>query len=180
LSGYPDRIVALFSKRTFIDHQEVVVRFRKHSIHVLGDLIQNGSITPRRVRHEMLILLIVRIWDHLGHALHVAFFGLHQPQQVLLGLLDHIAGSRDETISESRMKANHSLGEVPQIPFGPHGRPGRRRRLRGAPEAMSWVRDAEGLHPFIRYGNCGFMSRKKRDPDFSFRWRAPSCAVREM
>jgi hypothetical protein len=100
LPGNAYRFLAFRGNGTFVDNQETAFTISKRTVGIAGHLIQYSAVTPRRVRYEMLIGLIIAISHDFSHALHVPFFRLYQSKQIILRLLNNIPRSCHEEIME--------------------------------------------------------------------------------
>jgi hypothetical protein len=160
LSSHPNGLVAFFGNRAFIDNQETVLGLSKSRIHIVGNLIQNGSVAPRRLRNEVLIGLVVDIRHHFGHALHVSLLRLDQAEQVLPGLFVYIARSAGEKAAEPRMKHAQSITSALKDLSVPTTFSRYRRLLAAGAGVVGCLFDGpQDIHARVQYTKGSLLSR---------------------
>jgi hypothetical protein len=110
LPRYPNRLIALLRKDTFVDVQSRADFSAEQTVRFDRDPIHDRAILPRGVSQKVLQHLVVTVRDCLHHALHVAFVRLHQAAKILLRRL------RDVVVMRAKMLFNPAMSSLSGSP----------------------------------------------------------------
>jgi len=100
LPGDSDGILPFLREPGLIYKQACVGRAAKNAIHLAGDAIHKRLSFPRRTANEMLRGIVVRSFDHLLHAFHVALWRLNESTKIVICLFRVVLPVANEKIGK--------------------------------------------------------------------------------